>query len=189
LVAVDRDRRAEGDDLMNTSEVVGGECVIAQAALAALEHLRRNRESGYCAALASLRTTIAAYESARAEYEAMLQAERERARENDALEVLARLEVILAVRTAVTPPQATPVTARPFEDLLAACTPWWRCAVGGAIGIAAFRKYSRSVALGIALLVVVLMLAIVTKSRVVVRRTIAGAVIGVTVCTFIAMRS
>ena len=68
------------------------ELVVALPALASLEEL--------AAALASLRAAIAAYESARAEYEAMTQVERERTRENDAREVLARLEAILADRRA-----------------------------------------------------------------------------------------
>ena len=51
-------------------------------------------------ALASLHAAITAYESARAEYEARLQALREVGREEEALEVLARLERRLAARRA-----------------------------------------------------------------------------------------
>jgi hypothetical protein len=179
--------------VVSVSEVDREVSVVAQAALVALEYLSRSRESGYFEAVSSLHTTIAAYETARAEYVKMLQVEHERARENEAFEVLARLEAILAVRAAVVaPPEAPPVTVRAFEDVLVACAPWWGLAVGGTFGIIAFRVFTRSVAfvfVFVFAMIVVAMLIMVTKPRVLVRRTLTGAVLGLIMAVFIALTS
>jgi hypothetical protein len=141
--------------------------------------------------LARLQAAIVAYESARAEYEAMMHAERERAREKEALEVLARLEAILALPTAVVAPayptQVT--TSRAFEDVLAACAPWWGLSIGGAAAITAFLFFSRSIALALVSIAVVTMIVIASKPRVPMRRALCGAVIGVSFGAFIAMTS